>query len=108
MVKEIGDSEFEKEVLKKSEEVPVLVDFYAEWCAPCKMLTPILEKIAEEYNGKLSVVKMNVDKNPMIAALFRIFSIPAVKVFKNGKVVGEFVGAYPEEAVRDWIEKILR
>ncbi len=103
---EVDDSTFEKEVIEKSKEIPVVVDFWATWCMPCLILGPILEKLAEEYKGKFILAKLNVDKNPITSRKYGIMSIPAVKLFKNGKVVDEFIGALPEIAVRQWLNKI--
>ena len=100
-----NDSNFEKEILEKSKELPVVVDFWAEWCMPCTMLKPVLEKIAKEYEGKFLLAKLNVDENPGSSAKFGVSSIPAVKMFKDGKIVGEFVGALPEETVKQWLDK---
>ncbi len=108
MVEEIGDEEFEEKVLKKSEKIPVLVDFSAEWCMPCKILAPIIEKIAREYDGKLSVIKVDVEKSPLVAGRYGIFSVPTVKLFRNREIKGEFIGVYPEDAIKEWINKIIK
>ncbi|MCK4335491.1 MAG: thioredoxin [Candidatus Aenigmarchaeota archaeon] len=104
---EVNENDFEEKVLKQSEEVPVVVDFWAEWCMPCLMLGPALEKIAEEYGGKFILAKLDVNENPRISQKYGIMSIPAVKMFKNGKVADEFVGALPESQVKEWIAKNL-
>ncbi len=104
---EINDSNFEEEVIKKSKETPVVVDFWASWCRPCVMLGPVLEKVAKEFNGKFVLAKANVDEAKSSSQKYGIMSIPNVKLFKDGKVVDEFVGAYPEDFVKKWIEKNL-
>lgn len=104
---EVNEKDFEDKVLKQSREVPVMVDFWAEWCAPCLMLGPVLEKIAEEYGGKVILAKLDTSKNPEICQKYSIMSIPAVKMFKNGEVADEFVGALPESRVKEWVDKNL-
>ena len=94
-------SNFEAEVLKS--ELPVLVDFYADWCSPCKMMAPLVEKIAEEYEGRIKVGKCNVDAQMPLAQKYRVSSIPAFMIFKGGEVVDQFVGAM---SLDDLCEKI--
>ena len=101
---EVNDSNFEKDVIEQSNDVPVVVDFWATWCMPCLMLGPTLEKLAEENNGRFVLAKLNVDSSPSVSQKYRIMSIPAVKMFKNGEVSDEFIGALPEPQVRNWIE----
>ena len=101
---DIGDDNFD-EVIKMSEEKPVLVDFWASWCMPCRMLGPVLERIAEESEGKFLLAKLNVDSNPVKSSEYGIMSIPSVKMFRKGKVVDEFVGALPESHIKKWLEK---
>ncbi len=103
-MKDLNERNFEEEVNKK---MLVVVDFWAPWCMPCRMLSPILEKLEKEYDGKVEFTKLNTDENPNIAARFGIFSIPTVMMFYEGKIVNTFIGAMPESAVRHEIEKAL-
>ncbi len=96
---------FQQEVGDASFKTPVVVDFWAEWCQPCRMLSPVLEKLAKEANGKWRLIKINTDEQPELAQEFQIMSIPAVKLFSQGKVIAEFVGALPEVEIRKWLEK---
>jgi len=104
---DVNDTSFERDVIEKSKEVPVVIDFWAPWCAPCLMLGPVLEKFAEEYKGKFILAKVNVDENPQISQGYNIMSIPSVKMFKGGVIVDEFVGALPELSVKQWLDKNL-
>lgn len=98
---------FQKDVVDASHKIPVLVDFWAEWCGPCRMIGPVLEKLASEAEGRWRLVKINTDAEPQLAQHFKIQSIPAVKLFSQGKVVAEFLGALPEREVRRWLDEHL-
>jgi len=95
--KKVTDETFEADVLKNDK--PVLVDYWAEWCGPCKMVAPVLEAIAEEHGDKLDIVKLNVDDNPLVTQKYNILNIPTLGVFKNGEVVKELVGARSKSAL---------
>jgi putative thioredoxin len=99
---------FVQVVIEKSREVPVLVDFWADWCAPCKSLMPILAKLADEYAGKFHLVKVNSDEQQALAMHFGIRSLPTVKLFKDGQPVDEFMGALPEQGVRQFLDHHIR
>lgn len=99
---------FNKDVIEKSMEKNVIVDFYADWCMPCRMLGPVIEKTVEKYKSKVSLVKVNVDEHQDLAGKYNVMSIPSVKMFSNGKVIDEFTGAIPENKIKEWIEKNLK
>ncbi len=101
----VSDSAFEAEVLKADK--PVIVDFWAEWCGPCKMIGPALEEIANEMDGRVKVVKLNIDENPSVPSRYGIRGIPTLMIFKNGEVAGTQVGANPKGKIVDWIERSI-
>src|SRR5438876_3514160 len=94
-VRDVSEADFERDVIERSRQVPVVVDFWAEWCGPCRALGPVLEKAVRARAGKVELTKLDTDANPRISAAFQIRSIPAVKAFKDGRVASEFIGAQP-------------
>lgn len=100
-VGKVSDSTFEAEVLKASQ--PVVVDFWAEWCGPCRMIAPALDEIAGTLGGKVKIVKLNVDENPQTAAKYGIMSIPTLMIFKDGQLASRQVGAAPKQKLEQWI-----
>ena len=100
-VGKVSDTTFESEVLKATE--PVVVDFWAEWCGPCRMIAPALEEIAGTLNGKVKIVKLNVDENPQTASKYGIQSIPTLMLFKNGQMASRQIGAAPKQKLEQWI-----
>ena len=101
MVAQVSDKSFDTDVLKSKE--PVLVDFWAEWCGPCRMVGPVLEEVAGEMAGKVKIVKLNVDENPQTASKYGVMSIPTLMIFKNGEMASRQVGAAPKAKLVQWI-----
>ena len=100
-----NDADFDQDI--NSQKVPVVVDFGADWCGPCKQLDPILEEIAEENNDKFKVFKINIDENPMVPQKFGVRGIPTIMLFKDGKLIDTKVGSLPKTALENWIESNL-
>ena len=100
-VAKVSDSSFDTDVLKSAD--PVLVDFWAEWCGPCRVIAPMLEEVATELQGKLKIVKLNVDENPQTASKYGIMSIPTLMIFKNGEMAARQIGAAPKQKLEQWI-----
>jgi len=105
MAGKVTDGDFKKEVLESN--IPVLVDFWAEWCGPCKMLAPTLDELSKDFSGKVKIVKMNVDENPAMPSALGIRGIPTMILFKNGENVGTKVGAAPKASLTEWINSLV-
>ena len=101
----LSDAEFEEKVLQS--DLPVLVDFWAPWCGPCRMLGPIIEELSEEYAGKVTFAKMNTDENPSVPGQYQIMSIPSLLLFKDGKLLDRAVGMRPKPALQQWLDGAL-
>ena len=102
---DVTDATFENEILKSA--TPVIIDFWAEWCAPCRAIAPFVKDLAASYSGKVKVVKMNIDENPGTPGRYGVRAIPTVLAFKNGAVVGQITGARPKSAFEDMVQKLL-
>jgi putative thioredoxin len=107
VVTDVTEQDFQQKVVERSSQVPVVVDFWAEWCGPCRTLGPALEKAVNARNGQIELAKLDTDRNPNIAQEFQIASIPAVKAFKDGKVVAEFIGAIPPARIEEFLNQIV-
>lgn len=103
--KVVTEDTFDKDVIEQSKTIPVVVDFWAPWCMPCKILGPVIGKLAVEYKDKFVLATVNVDENPLLANTYGIRSIPTVLLFKDGKHVDGFAGAVPEQSIRKWLER---
>ena len=107
VISDVSEQDFQQKVVERSKQVPVIVDFWAEWCGPCRTLGPALEKAVSARNGDIELAKLDTDRNPRIAQEFEIASIPAVKAFKDGKVVAEFIGAIPPARIEAFLNEIV-
>ncbi len=107
MISDVSEQDFRAKVIERSKQVPVVVDFWAEWCGPCRTLGPAIEDAVRKRNGEIELAKVDTDRNPNIAQEFQIASIPAVKAFKDGKVVSEFIGAIPPAQIEAFLNEIV-
>lgn len=105
-IADIDKNSFESEVLKS--KVPVVIDFWAEWCGPCRIFSPIVESVSENYDGKVKFYKLNTDENPEIAVAYNVMSIPTAMLFENGEVKAVSIGAIPQETFKRWLEENIR
>ena len=105
MLSDLTDKDFEQEVIKS--DLPVLIDLWAPWCGPCRMIAPVVESLSKKYSGKLKFFRLNIDENPQTPSRYRVMSIPALMFFKNGAAVDMVVGAVPEKAIIPKIEALL-
>ena len=106
-IKDATTASFKADVIEASKSVPVVIDFWASWCGPCKQLTPLIEKIIRSYSGKVRLVKINVDENQAVAAQLRVQSLPTVLAFRDGQPIDGFVGVQPESAIKAFVDRLV-